>query len=61
MSSPCQNCPHRKAVCHDHCEEFASYHDALVEAKKSLSKAHRAIDFLMLSAQKRRKRARVDK
>ena len=61
MSSPCQNCPHRKAVCHDHCDEYATYHDALVEAKKSLAKAQKAIDYLIESARKRRKWARVDK
>lgn len=53
MSSPCRDCPYRKLVCHDHCEEYNSYHEALIQAKESLRKAKSAIDFLVDSANKR--------
>jgi len=61
MSSPCHECPYRKLVCHDHCEEYASYHEALVAAKEAVSKAQTAIDFLVKSAEKRERRAKVRK
>ena len=61
MSSPCHECPYRKLVCHDHCQEYASYHEALVEAKEAVNKAQNAIDFLMKSAEKRERRMRVRK
>lgn len=46
MSSPCQNCPHRKLTCHDRCEEYIAYHDALVAAKDALRVADGAIALL---------------
>ena len=33
MQNPCQDCPHRKLTCHDHCSEYTEWHDALVLAK----------------------------
>ena len=61
MKSPCQNCPYRKATCHDRCGEYLTYHDELVAAREALRVADRAIGFLMDSANKREKRARVKK
>lgn len=59
--SPCQDCPHRKLTCHDRCEEYLEFHDALVEAKKHLRKAQNAIDFLIDASRKRAKKAKVKK
>lgn len=61
MSSPCQDCPHRKLRCHDRCEEYNEWHDALVEAKAKVKEAFKAIDFLDEMAQKRAKKARLSK
>ncbi len=36
MGCPCQDCPHRKLTCHDHCGEYADWHDALVAAKEAV-------------------------
>lgn len=46
MSSPCQDCPHRKLTCHDRCDEYMAYHDALVAAKEALRVADDAIGML---------------
>lgn len=59
--SPCYNCPHRKVMCHDRCDEYMEFHDALVEAKKSLDNANRAIRFLIEMQEKRARRLRVRK
>lgn len=61
MKSPCQNCPYRKATCHDRCGEYLAYHDELVAAREALRVADRAIGFLMDGAEKRRKIARSRK
>lgn len=58
MSSPCQNCPHRKLTCHDRCDEYQAYHNALVEAKKALRKASDAMDLLITSYLDRKDRWR---
>lgn len=57
--SPCQNCPHRAVICHDSCEEYDIYHDALVMAKKDLDRTYEVIDYLIKAAAKRRRRANV--
>lgn len=61
MSSPCQNCPCRKPVCHDYCAEYLEYHDALVEAKRKVMEARDAIDYLRDMARKRERKARLSK
>jgi len=61
MPSPCQECPHRKLKCHDRCDEYLEWHDALVDAKKKLTAASDAVDFLLEMAQKREKKARLAK
>jgi len=61
MASPCMNCPHRKLVCHDHCNEYAEWNAALVEAKAALNKASKAVDYLVEMTYKRRKRVHKDK
>lgn len=61
MSSPCQDCPHRKVMCHDRCGEYNEWHDALVEAKAKVKAAYNAINYLDEMAQKRAKKARMSK
>ena len=61
MSSPCQDCPHRKLKCHDRCDEYIEWHDARVEARDKLTAARRAIDYLIDMTEKRRKKAGVRK
>lgn len=61
MPSPCQDCPHRKLKCHDRCDEYNEWHDALVDAKKKLTAASDAVNFLLEMAQKREKKARLAK
>lgn len=61
MPSPCQECPHRKMKCHDQRDEYLEWHDALVDAKKKLTAASDAVDFLLEMAQKREKKARLAK
>ena len=61
LCSPCQNCPHRKVMCHSKCAEYLEFHDALVEAKSKISAAQDAIDLLIETTLKRRKKARVKK
>lgn len=61
MPSPCQECPHRKLRCHDRCDEYLEWHDALVEAKTKVKAAFDAIDFLDQMARKRAKKARLRK
>ncbi len=46
MSSPCQDCPHRKLTCHDRCDEYMAYHDALVAAKDAVKLANKAVELL---------------
>ena len=45
--SPCQDCPYRKVTCHDQCDDYIAYHDALVEARKALNKASDSIGVLL--------------
>ncbi len=59
--SPCQDCPYRKATCHDRCEEYLDYHDELVAAREALRTADRAIGVLIAGARKRVKRQGVKK
>lgn len=56
MSSPCQDCPHRKLTCHDRCEEYMAYHDALVAAKDALRLANKAVELLADGHAKRKNR-----
>ena len=58
MGCPCQDCPHRKLSCHAHCEEYLEWHDALVEAKRKVYAAYKAIDFLSEMARKRERKVR---
>ena len=46
MSSPCQDCPHRKVTCHDRCDDYMEYHDTLLAAKKALKVADKAVSLL---------------
>lgn len=59
MRSPCQECPHRKLMCHDRCDDYLSWNEALVEARMALRKASDAVDFLAEMAKKREKKART--
>lgn len=52
---PCQNCPYRKATCHDHCEEYLDWHDTLVAAKDALRIADKAIDLVVEGVYKRKR------
>lgn len=61
MSSPCQDCPYRKLRCHDRCNEYIEWHDALVEAKSKVKAAFDAIEFLDQMAQKRARKVRMMK
>lgn len=61
MSSPCQDCPYRKLRCHERCDEYLDWHDALVEAKSKVKAAFIAIDYLDEMAQKRARKARLSK
>ena len=56
MNCPCQNCPHRMLVCHDHCDEYAEYHavlEARREAKQAYKKANEALGLLVDSYRKK--------
>lgn len=44
---PCQDCPYRKLTCHDQCDDYMAYHDALVNAKRKVMEADAALGFLM--------------
>lgn len=46
MNSPCMDCQHRKLTCHDRCNEYLAYHDALVAAKEAVRVADKAIELL---------------
>lgn len=61
MVSPCYECPYRKIMCHDRCDEYLAFHDELVEAKKSLRAASDAVDYLIRMSKQRDKKARVKK
>ena len=56
MICPCQDCPHRKLMCHDKCEEYLAYHEELLAAKQALHVADRAISFLADNFGKRKNR-----
>lgn len=56
MNSPCQDCPYRKLTCHDHCDEYAEWHDVLVTAREALRTSKRAVDLLIEENEKRKKR-----
>lgn len=58
-NSPCLNCPYRKATCHDYCREYLDYHEERLSEKEQLTLEKLAIHFLMESALKREKRAKV--
>lgn len=34
-SSPCFNCPYRKATCHDYCREYLDWHAEVVAFDKA--------------------------
>lgn len=61
MHSPCHNCPHRRLVCHDQCEDYLAFNLERVEALKAAHKAnrgkHEADTFLIIGVLKRRKGA----
>lgn len=59
--NPCMDCPYRKIMCHDRCDDYLSFHDELVAAKKSLREANDAINYLIGMSRKRAKKARVKK
>lgn len=61
MPSPCQECPHRKLKCHDRCDEYLEWHDALVDAKRKVAEAYDAMELLLDMARKREKKARLSK
>lgn len=54
MSCPCQNCKSRQLVCHDHCDEYVTWHDELVLAKEAVHTANQAISLLVDNYTKRR-------
>ena len=56
--SPCQDCPYRKLTCHDHCDEYNEWHDALVMAKESVHIANNAVRLLSDNYTHRRDRWR---
>lgn len=56
---PCNNCPHRKLVCHDHCEEYLTYHEEKVNAKRANRGKHEADDYVIKMVIKRRKGAHL--
>lgn len=61
MSSPCQDCPYRKLRCHDRCDEYLEWHDALREAKEKVFQAAVAMDYLKEMALKRERKARLSR
>ena len=61
MSSGKKQKEHRKLKCHDRCDEYLEWHDALVDAKKKLTAASDAVEFLLDMARKREKKARLAK
>lgn len=56
MTSPCQDCPHRKLYCHDRCDEYLEWHDTILAAKKALKVADKAVSLLAEGYAKRSKR-----
>ena len=56
--SPCMNCPHRKLVCHDYCEEYQAWHEPLVRAKEESMKRGNAGALLVENFTHRRDRWR---
>lgn len=56
--SPCMNCPHRKLMCHDHCDEYLEWHDELVLAKQAVHTANTAVAMLAENYTHRRDRWR---
>lgn len=54
MNCPCQNCPYRKPVCHDHCEDYLEWHDTLIAAKDAIRVADKAISLLADGFHKRK-------
>lgn len=56
MGCPCQDCPHRKLTCHDHCDEYAEWHDIILTAKEAIWLSQRAVDLLIDGTEKRKRR-----
>ena len=54
MNCPCMNCPYRKPICHDHCEDYLEWHDTLLAAKDALRVADKAISLLADGVHKRK-------
>lgn len=61
MGSPCQHCKSRSPVCHDRCEEYIEWHEALLDAKRELRKVEEAVDYLIELALKLKKKRRLPK
>lgn len=63
MNCPCQDCPHRKLTCHDHCDEYTEWHDIILTAKESIRLGQKAVDLLADGVAKRKRRwhRRTDK
>ena len=53
---PCQDCPERKLTCHDRCDAYMAYHDALVAAREALKVADSALGLLRDGYFKRKNR-----
>lgn len=53
MHSPCENCPERKLMCHDKCENYMAWHDDLVAQKIALKGKFDALSYLCEQAAKR--------
>ena len=54
--SPCHNCQQRKPTCHDRCDEYMKYHDALLEEKSKKSLAYAVIDYIISATVRRNKK-----
>lgn len=61
MVCPCHDCPYRKLTCHDSCEEYMTYHDALVDAKRKVREAQDAVNYLYDMARRRDRAARTER
>lgn len=58
MFCPCQDCPERRLICHDHCAAYKEYHANLLAAKAALKKANAALDFLTEGYRRKNRRTK---
>lgn len=59
MTSPCQNCPARRLVCHDYCPAYLEYHEERVQAREANRRESRVTAYVIEQTYRIERRVKV--